>query len=215
MSTIEDTRSKMIKMLDKNEQILWEGNPVFKAYLLNRILPLLPIVLLWLGFDLFFIIMIFSINMGTTKIFMLIFFICDLFPVWKFIISIFTSKKTFNNEYYIVTDKRILLRHGFIGFEVENIYYQNIKDIHLHVGVIDRMCGVGDIVFQIHNSRHDYNGSSDNAFLSNSHVIRDIFDVETAFSIIQKATKDLTSDIYYPNDYRPNSNHGYNTMYHQ
>lgn len=203
---MDKTKAQMKKMIDENESIIWEGHPLYKAYLFNRLCKTLPFVLIWGLIDLFFLCMVFKSNNTSSKFFIVVFLLFHLFPVWQYIASLITAKQSCNNEYYIVTDKRILLRHGFVGFNIENIYYQNIKDLNYHVGFIDSFFNVGDIYFINSNSNH-------NKAHQSYYKIHDIENVDKIFTLIQKTTRDIASDIYYPNDFRPGENHGYRTHY--
>ena len=40
------------------EQVLWSGKPQKKAFVLNNVLKMLPVALLWIVFDTFFIVML-------------------------------------------------------------------------------------------------------------------------------------------------------------
>ena len=41
-----------------DEKILWQGKPQKKAFVLNNVFKMLPIALLWIAFDVFFIVML-------------------------------------------------------------------------------------------------------------------------------------------------------------
>ena len=49
------------------------------------------------------------------------------------------------NVEYAVTDRRIILRNGLIGYNYQSIYYKSIESVDLNKGFIDRMLKVGDI----------------------------------------------------------------------
>ena len=73
------------EMVGPDEQILWRGKPKKRAYLINAFTKMLPIALIWLIFDGGFI----GLMIGTmdeipapVKIFMAVFFLFHLAPVW-------------------------------------------------------------------------------------------------------------------------------------
>ena len=102
------------------------------------------------------------------------------------------------NIAYVFTEKRILLRTGIIGIDYKNIYYSDIIGVNLKVGVIDKLCKVGDIYIRANDQ---------NAVL---------FDVEQPYALLNKIQKivfDIKSDIIFPNGLRPDTNEGYNTKY--
>ncbi len=70
-------------------------------------------------------------------------FAVHLIPVWIWIGNVVTAGTRWKNTEYAVTDKRIIIRSGFLSYEYQNIYYKEIADIHLHFGIIDRILHVG------------------------------------------------------------------------
>ena len=125
-----------------------------------------------------------------------------LAPVWVWLANIFSAGIAYQKTYYIVTNRRILLMHGAIMHrEFENLYYQNIGDIHLAMRFVDNICNTGTIVLNVRG--HE----------SNIHAILHIENATTVFQKVQKCISDIASDVYYPNDMRPTENHGYRTEY--
>lgn len=118
--------------------------------------------------------------------------------------NIITAGARWKNTEYAVTDKRIIIRSGFVGYEYQNIYYKEISDVHLHVGLIDRMLHVGDIMICV--------PSHGNTKTHNLGII-DIENAEEIFKKVQKAIMDIQTDIEFPNAYRPNVNGSYKTNY--
>ena len=209
-----DGESKIRGMLTDDENLLWTGKPKKSAFILNKCIVMAPIAMIWLLFDGFFIGAMLSVpgglGMGNMGFFFVIFFAFHLMPVWIWLYNMLTAAARWKNTEYAITDKRILIRSGFVGYEYLNIYYKEIGDVHLHVGVIDRMLGVGDIM--VCNSTMPYgNGRTINTGSNNS--ILDIPDYQEVFNMLQKAVRDIQSDIEYPNAYRPEYNSGYKTNY--
>ena len=197
--------NELSSMLMPNETVLWQGIPKRSAYILNASIKMLPIAIIWLLFDGFFIINLLGAGFHGMNIIMIPFFLIHLFPVWIWLFSTITASKRWKNTQYAVTDKRILIRNGLIGYDYKSIYYTEISNVNLRVGMIDKMLGVGDIYLSLEG------------FTSKGHPIMssivDIEQPEIAFKIIQKAVIDIQSDIHYPNALRPETNPGYNTTY--
>lgn len=83
--------------------------------------------------------------------------------------------------------------------DYQTIYYKDIKNVNLKVGVVDKLLHVGDIHFTL-----------------NEGVSQSFLDIENAYEIypkLQKIVLDIQTDIEFPNDLRPDENHGYNTKY--
>lgn len=196
-------------ILANGEQILWEGKPNKKAFILNSILPMMPIALLWLIFDGFFIAtIIFTGAFKEIAFFVIPFFAIHLFPVWKWIGDILSSAVKWEKTRYLVTDKRIVIQSGFISSNVNSIYYKDIDHARLHIGVFDKIFNVGDIIISSNKYWERTSNSSSSSF-----SILDIENPHETYRRIQKIILDIQTDIEYPNDLRPKTNWGYNTIY--
>ena len=188
-------------VLSENEQILWRGKPKKSAFILNRILTMLPFALLWLLFDGGFIVLLCTIGSEIPKpviIGICVFFVFHLLPVWIWISHIVTANRQHKNLEYAFTDKRIIIKSGIIGIDFKNIYYTDISSVNLRVGLVDRMCKVGDIYIKGKSS---------------ADVLYDISNCYFITNKLQEIVLDLKSDVYFPNELRPDSNSGYNTRY--
>lgn len=196
----DDFKQNQIEdMLDDDESVLLRLKPKKKAFVLNAILRMLPIALLWLVFDGFFIVMV-AITSAPSFIWAILvpFFAFHLMPVWIWLSNIIKANASHKNIEYVFTEKRIIIRSGMIGIDFKNIYYSDIKGVNLKVGFIDRLCKVGDIYIQA---------------LDQTAVIEDVENPYFILSKIQKIVLDIKTDIYFPNNLRPNENNGFKTKY--
>lgn len=193
------------RQLMPDESIIWKGKPKKSAFVINSSIKMMPFALLWLAFDSMFIIGLFKGDgLGAMGVFFTLFFAIHLMPVWIWLSNMLTAGKRWKNTEYAVTDKRILLRNGLIGYQYESIYYTDIANVSLRVGTIDKMLKVGDIC--IHQNAY----SSGNSEMAS---ILDVEDVERVFAIVQQTVMDIQTDIHYPNALRPDNNPGYKTQY--
>lgn len=193
-------------MLMPDESILWRGTPKKSAFILNSSAKMAPIAILWLCIDSFFIIQTLAFGAGGSMAFFLVpFFLIHLFPVWTWLYQILTAFGRWKNTEYAITDKRIILRNGLIGYEFISIYYTDVTCVSLHVGALDHILGVGDI--------HISTLTNPGASKGNATNILDIEDVQSVFSMLQKTVLDIQADIHYPNEMRPKNNPGYSTGY--
>lgn len=200
--TKKDLKCHNIKdILDEDEQLLWEGKPKRKAFLLNAFFKFFPIALIWLIFDLGFIIAMISSSGGfdiVMTIVLIAFFALHLMPVWIWLSNIITANRKHKNLEYAFTNKRIIVKSGIIGIDFKSIYYSEIDSVNLKVGIIDRILKVGDV------------------YISSYSKATVLFDLENPYFITQKLQKivvDIKTDIEFPNNLRPNENNGYNTKY--
>ncbi len=188
-------------ILDVDESVLLRLKPKKSAYIFNSTLRMLPIAIIWLLFDGFFIgAMLFNASSMPGYIWFIIvpFFAVHLFPVWMWIGGIVRAVAGWKNIEYVFTEKRIILRSGVVGIDFVNIYYSDIKGVNLRVGIIDRMFKVGDI------------------YISAERQSEVLWDIPNPYFILQKLQKivhDIKTDIIFPNDLRPKENHGFRTKY--
>lgn len=188
-------------LLMSGERLIWSGKPKRNAFILNKSVKMMPFALLWLCFDGFIIISMVSGGQIRSVLFFIVpFFAFHLMPVWIWLWNVLSSNKKWRNTEYAVTDKRIIISGGVLGYNFQNIYYTDINSVDLHVGLIDRILGVGDIAI---NQKG----------LSGTQSILDIENAYDIFKRVQKTVLDIQSDIHYPNDLRPGENRGYNTRY--
>lgn len=187
-------------ILVSDESIIWNGKPKKSAYIINKVITMLPIALIWLIFDSTFIISFISLgNFMEMLWFIIPFFALHLMPVWIWLGNILTAKKNWENTEYYVTNKRIIIVSGFIGMNYQTIFYKDINNVHLRIGIIDKLLKVGDIYFDTSENKMQF-------FLD----LENPYDLYTK---LQKIVFDIQTDIEFPNNLRPNENNGYNTKY--
>lgn len=201
-------------VLADGENILWQGKPKKSAFIVNSILPMMPVTLLWLAIDVFFISTFLSAGgFGDMAFFIIPFFAVHLIPVWKWIGDVLSSSRKWENTKYCVTDKRIIIQSGFISSNINSIYYKDIQNVNLHIGVFDRMFGVGDIIISSRNDYMIYNTNTNTNVKRPGFAILDIENPHATCRKIQKIVLDIQTDIEFPNEFRPKTNSGYNTTY--
>ena len=98
-------------LLADGEEILWQGTPDRKAFVLGSVFKMMPVALLWLAIDgtiIYFIVSGGVLNeMGWFAFALIGFFAIHLLPVWIWITNIVTAnkmhkniiQKVFNKEY--------------------------------------------------------------------------------------------------------------------
>lgn len=195
------------------EKVIWSAKPKKSAFIINNIVTMLPFALIWMLFDLMFIIpMVCSGEIMQILFFVIPFFALHLIPVWIWLAKCITASKKWKNTKYYVTDKRIIIQTGIIGASYQTIYYKDIRNVELRIGIIDKMLGVGDIYISTGNII----GLGNTTRVGNNNLRNVILDIENPYEIypkLQKIVLDIQTDIEYPNAYRPSENNGYNTKY--
>ena len=144
----QDEPKTIQSSLVEGEQIEWSGKPQRKAFIVNNVLKMLPVALLWLVFDTFFIVML-TKTAGMLPVpaivFLCIFFVFHLMPVWMWIYRCATASKRHKNIEYAFTNKRIIVRKGIVAVDFKSIDYKDVVAVNLRYGLIDKAAKVGDI----------------------------------------------------------------------
>lgn len=194
--------------LVEGETLIWSAKPKKSAFIINKVLTMMPIALIWLLLDSSILVpMISSGQINQMLFFIIPFFALHLLPVWIWLGNVVTASKRWENTKYYVTDKRIILQTGFVDMNYQTVYYKDIKNINLRIGLIDKLLGVGDIYFDL-GSYVNRNGTR-----TISHAFLDIENPHEIYPRLQKIVLDIQTDIEYPNALRPDENLGYNTKY--
>ena len=172
-------------LISDDEKILWQGKPNPKSYFWAKFFSMFKIVVIWLVFDLTFLGLIIAFNAFSqmplfVSIFIVIFFILHLTPVWLWIARLIRAKKDCENIEYIITSKRILSKTKQNGVSVDSIYYKDIKEVNLNITWLDRRYKVGDIYI-----------TSQTKVL----VLEDISSPFETISLIQNITNKLNTEV--------------------
>ena len=201
----DNTYDRPAPMLSAGECILWRGKPKRSAFIATKSLTLLPIAAIWLLLDLNIIIPAFST--GQMLGFMIPFFALHLMPVWVWLGSTISAGKRWQNTNYYVTNKRIIIQGGFLAVNERSVYYKDIQNVQMRIGLLDKLFHTGDIVF---DNGTIYMG---NRQRTNIPAFEDLEDPQSVYRKVQQVVLDIQTDIEYPNAYRPAENPGYNTNY--
>ncbi len=198
-------------LVGANEKILWQGRPNKTCFILESIFnPLLPIAIIWAIFD-FGIIggMSSEMQFDGLGIFMLAFFALHLMPVWLYLGGVLMSVRRFKNTEYIITDRGIYISGGTFSYTYEMKPFTDLAHINIHRGIFDQWLGVGDVVSECNH----ITVTSRNHAHAKSMSICNVSDYQKVFSLVKKLQTDIYADTMFPNEYRPETNPGYNTEY--
>ena len=194
--------NELKSMIGMDETILYEGKPDKKCFIFESILnPLLPVAIIWAVLDMSF--MGFAVG-GMQKI-MIPFMLIHMMPVWIYLGGVIFSLRRYKNTYYVVTDHAVYVSSGIFTMNLQEKTFAELSRVNLHRGIFDQMFNVGDI--QI--TTNQFTKKNVPAVIT----INSISNYTEVYQMIKKLQKDIYSDIMYPNDLRPNENHGYKTKY--
>ena len=156
--------SRLKRMLDKNEKVIYQGKPDKKCFIFEGIFyPSMPFALLWGFMDFFFINAIFSPEnsvSGENGFYLLtaLLFMIHLFPFWVYLGGVLFVLNKYKNAYYVVTDKAVYLSKGIFSKHYSTTPYTEISNVELHRGFFDKKLDVGDVVLTTDRIEKDSSG---------------------------------------------------------
>jgi ribosomal protein L37E len=137
------------EFLDSRESILWRGIPKKFAYVLGKTISMAPIAILWLAFDLTFIILSATLgDVGAMWFILIPFFAVHMTPVWIWLAGLIKAAKETKTIEYVITDKRIIEFKGETKYISSQIFLKDLKGATLKRNIVDRILRVGDIYIE-------------------------------------------------------------------
>lgn len=189
-------------MVGMDETILYEGKPDKKCFIFESIFnPLLPFAIIWAIFDAGFL----GMAVGGMQLILLPFMLFHMMPVWIYLAGVIFSFRKYRNTYYIVTDHAVYVSSGVFTMNLETKTFAELSRVNLHRGIFDQIFHVGDV--QLTTNQFTRKGMP--AVMG----LNSISDYMRVFQLVKKLQKDIYADTMYPNDLRPEENHGYKTKY--
>lgn len=187
-------------VLGNGETILWSGKPKRTAFLATRSLTMLPIAIIWFLLD--FGIICSSIADGEMLWFIIPFFTLHLMPVWMWLANVITANRRWKNTNYYVTNRRIIIQSGFFAVNEASLFYKDLRNTQVKIGLLDKLFHTGDICFDSNLQQNQ-----------NEFSFEDLENPNQVYSTVQKIVLDIQTDMEYPNALRPQENRGYHTDY--
>ncbi len=189
---------------DDDENILWIGKPKFIPYMFSGLVS----GLFTLAFGIIW--MLSTINFKNSEVsgtnaFMWLF---GLLPILLGLYAFMNRLLSYSNTAYAYSDKRVMMRSGFIGTDFKTIDYDKISDIELTVNIIERIYNVGSI--QFFSGRTQTNDGKTTNLYDYWTAIDNPYEV---FKMVKQTSVNIKTDFNYPNALRPDTNPGYKTKY--
>lgn len=188
-------------VMSAGETILWSGKPKKSSFIMDRSLTMLPIAIVWICFDGAAIANIFRDVRG--QWFLIPFFAFHLLPVWIWLGNVITASRRWKNTTYYVTNRRIIIQGGFLAVNEESLFFKEVRNVRVRIGLLDKLMGTGDVCFNEEIVNKKQTGS----------FFEDIENPHDVYALVQKIVLDMQTDMEYPNAFRPAENPGYNTEY--
>lgn len=130
---------------DDDETILWTGKPVFLPYVFSGA----GAGFFTLAFGIVWVLVNYNIKPDNVESGSgwSYFWLFGLIPLAQGLYVFVNKLLSFSNTAYGYSNKRIMMRTGFIGTDFKTIDYDKISDIEVTVNVIERAYNVGTIQF--------------------------------------------------------------------
>jgi membrane protein YdbS with pleckstrin-like domain len=192
-------------ILDNNERVIWSDKPHLLVHLATGF-PLFIIGIIWGIMD-SFLVGNFMMFEGGPFNFFSIFMLLHMMPLWVGIGNMIRLIFIYRNTFFCYTDKRVIIKTGFMGVDYKTKDFYNIENVEVNVGPLENMFGVGTIRI---DEEYVRTGKHSRRVGHRLYGIQRPYEV---FKALKETVMDIKSDINYPNNYRPETNKGYNTKY--
>ncbi len=205
-------------VIGSGETVVWEGKPDKKCFILESIFnPMLPFALFWAAIDLGVFGLGFlksgAVNeMGGMGMILIPFFLLHMMPVWMYLGGVLLCFLRYRNTEYIITNVGVYISGGTFSYTYEMKPFTELSHVSLNRGIFDQFLGVGDVVLSTAHVDTTYNRSRRSSG-NRAFSICDVPDYVRVYQMVKEMQTDIYSDTMYPNDLRPEENHGYNTKY--
>lgn len=148
-------------------------------------------------------------SFGSGFNFLSIFMLLHMMPLWLGVGNMIRLIFVYRNTYFCYTDKRVIIKTGFMGVDYKIKDFYNIGNVEVNVGPLENMLGVGTIRI---DEEYVRTGKHSRRVGNRLYGIKRPYEV---FKALKEIVMDIKTDINYPNEYRPDTNSGYNTKYHK
>ena len=142
---------KIENIMLSDERIQWRGVPNEECYIKSHFYVFLPFVIGWWIISLVFYLLakytFFSqfedLIIGVLTLMLILW--C-LVPVVMFVYKLINKKLELRNTEYVVTNRRILIKHGIFYVKVISIYYEEVDFVKVKYGIGDKKYDVSNVV---------------------------------------------------------------------
>lgn len=189
---INEKETKIYDLVKSDEKIVKTYTPNTTAYVLRKILLMLPVVLVWLLVDVVFIIYVANIasdvavNAGLV-VCMVIFFALHLMPIWLWIWGATQTCSDLRNMEYVLTNKRLIIKNGIKSPNFTIINLKDIEAINYRKKSTDRLLKDGDISI---NSKY------------NAVMLYNVYEVGEYLNVLLETVSAVNKDFITPEDFK-------------
>lgn len=190
-------------VLDSNEQVLWRGVPSHWPFVLSSF-ALTFFGIAWTGLVFIF----YFLPQSLVILYLPHFWIGILLIIGGPLYSLLVWRYT----QYAITTKRVILESGVIGRDFRTVDFDQLANVEVNVGLVDRLFGTGSILMYTAGGAwaQPYSRRGGSVTAPSFSHIKNPYNV---FKFFKKVSFDVKTDELYPNKYRPDVNPGYDTKY--
>ena len=134
--------SRIDKLLNSDEKVLWSGKPVRKAFILPGLVSI-PVGIFFMGFAIFW--MWAAASAGAPDEFSLFGSLFVLIGIGITFGPFLFQLLRYRNTEYMITDKRIITQTGAIGLDTRFVDFEKVQEVYVQIGVMDRLFGTGSV----------------------------------------------------------------------
>jgi len=136
----------LVELILEGERIVWVGRSAFKPFILKNLAGLIiPVVFLLIPIPLIGVLYGPPYVNLFILLFLLLWYCAVGFSLFNF--SVYPIL-LWRNLYYVLTDRRIIVRKGVIGIDYDILDLEYVQQVNLERGIWDRVYGTGTIVVQ-------------------------------------------------------------------
>lgn len=198
------------RILNDDENILWEGTPTFAPFVaMSFLLSLFGLPFLLAGL----VPGIIGLATGSWAAL----FVFLVFPHFWIGVALVVGVPLYRilvhkHTYYAVTNKRAILQGGLIGRDFKIVDFDQLSNAEVNVGIADTLFAHGKsgsiLLSTAGTFVHGKHGVSARPYSMSN--IQNPYDV---FKFFKRVSYDVKTDVSYPNQLRPDVNPGYKTEY--
>ncbi len=189
---------------DDNEEIVWHGKPNFIPYIFSGVFA----GILAVAFGVIWVLTTRNFGAESNNNSFSFFWLFGIIPLIQGLYTFLKRILSFSNTVYACSDKRVMMRTGFVGTDFKTIDYDKISDIEVTVNFIDRIYNVGTIRF--FSGRTQTDDGNTTKLYDSWDAIENPYQI---FKLVKQTSVNIKTDFNYPNALRPEINPGYNTKY--
>lgn len=140
--------------LQEGERILYETRPLKGLMWYMAVLGFFPILLILFFLGQIFIsgaiaiVLLSAMNSSGASTLPVFILTAVIVLVLVIVVDLVVARRRYNMRYYWITDKRIIVKRGFIGYSINSIPLERISDVLISRSFVERIFGFGSLHIQ-------------------------------------------------------------------